>query len=464
MPAEESAQRCSPSTAPSVKQFGYRQELNRSLSLFDLVVYGLVYINLVAPLTTFGIVFNASHGMVPLVYVVGAIATLFTALSYVSMSRVFPVAGSVYSYAGRGIGESTGFVAGWMILLDYILLPTVGYVVTAVAIRSIVPDVPRAVWIILLIAFNTTINLLGIETTARMNKWVCSIMFGTVGAFIIIALIGITRAVAGAELSMAPFYRSSELASPEVIFGALSIAIAAFLGFDAVSTLAEETRGGPAIIGRATLLALFVASVFMVIESYLASLFVLGRVSFPAGDDTDGAIYNISALIGGAAFRFFMVLGKVLASGIGGVLAAQVATARVLYGMARDGKLPRFLAHVHAERKVPDAAIISVAFVNLITGLAFANQLALLISMVSFGALTGFLLLHFSVIVHFMWRQKSNQWLRHLAAPLIGLAINGYVLLKMPVQTKIAAAAWLVLGVLALIGGKLGGRRLVMPI
>jgi amino acid transporter len=450
-------------TAPvSIEQFGYRQELKRSLSLFSLVVYGLVYINLVAPLTTFGIIFNESHGMVPLVYIVGAIAVTFTALSYVTMSRAFPVAGSVYSYAGRGISESAGFIAGWMILLDYVLLPTVGYVVTAVAIQSIVPDLPRAVWIVLLIAFNTTVNLLGIEAAARWNKWICTIMFATIGLFMLIALIQLANGLEGAKLSTAPFYRPSEL-SPGVIFGALSVAIAAFLGFDAVSTLAEETRGGPTMIGRATLLALGVASIFMVVESYLPSLFVLNLASFPPGEPTDAAIYGIAALIGGPTLRFIMVLGKVLVSGIGGVLAAQTGTARLLYGMARDGKLPRLLAHVHATRKVPDAAIVAVAVVNLITGLALANQLFLLISMVSFGALTGFLLLHVSVIVHFAWRQKSKDWLRHLVVPLIGFAINGYVLLNMAAEAKVAGFAWLAVGAVALIGLKIAGRRVELP-
>ena len=457
------AGRATGDAAPApVEQFGYRQELKRSLSLFDLVVYGLVYINLVAPLTTFGIIFNASHGLVPLVYVVGAIATMFTALSYVTMSRAFPVAGSVYSYAGRGISGSVGFLTGWMILLDYFLLPTVGYVVTAVAIQSIVPDLPRAVWIVLLTGFNTTVSLLGIEPTARWNKWICVVMFATVGLFILIGSRGVATGISGAELSTAPFFRPEM--SPDVIFGALSIAIAAFLGFDAVSTLAEESRGGPATIGRATLLALGLASLVMVVESYVASLFVLDLDSFPPGEPTDGAIYGIAALIGGSWFRLFMVLGKVLVSGIGGVLVGQVATARILYGMARDGKLPRFLARVDTKRKVPDGAILSVAAINLALGLALANQLPLLISMVSFGALVGFLLLHVSVIVHFIWRKKSKSWLQHLVVPLAGIAINGYVLINMAADAKIAGIAWLAVGILALVGLKLGGRRVELPV
>src|SRR5262249_23967977 len=162
------------------------------------------------------------------------IAMMFTALSYVAMSRAFPVAGSVYSYAGRSIGEAAGFLAGWVILLDYILLQAVGYVVTAVAIQSIVPDVPRAVWIVLLVAFNTTINLLGIETTARMNRGVLVLMFTTIGLFVIVALVGVGNGVANARLSTAPI-NPSEL-TPALLFGALSIAMSSFLGFDAIST------------------------------------------------------------------------------------------------------------------------------------------------------------------------------------------------------------------------------------
>ena len=396
--------------------------------------------------------------MVPLVYVGGAIAMIFTALSYVTMSRAFPLAGSVYAYAARGIGESAGFLAGWAILLDYGLLQTVGYVVTAVAIQSLIPDIPRALWLVLLLGINTTINLLGIEVTARMNKWICWVMFVTVGLFMLLALVAFAKGVAGAELTTAPFYRPTEF-SPNVIFGALSIAIAAFFGFDAVTTLAEESRGGPGIVGRATLLALSVASIFMVAESYLASLFVLDRTGFAPGNEADGAIYAVSALIGGAMLKIVMVVGKVLVSGLGGVLAAQVATARIIYGMARDGRLPRFLAHVHPKFKVPDAAIVSVAAVNLVMGFVFANQLVTLISMVTFGALSGFLLLHVSVIVHFVWRQRSRDWLRHLLVPVIGFAINGYILLNMAVDAKLAGVAWLAIGVLALIGLKLAGRR-----
>src|SRR5579871_2651990 len=151
-----------------VEALGYRQELKRSLTLIDLLIYGLVFIVPMAPVAVFGIVFNASHGMVPLTYAVGLVAMVFTALSYMAMSRAFPVAGSVYTYAARSLGPTIGFFAGWAILLDYILMPTLNYVACAIAMHSDFPGVPQAFWVIGLLALATLVNYFGIQTTARM--------------------------------------------------------------------------------------------------------------------------------------------------------------------------------------------------------------------------------------------------------------------------------------------------------
>jgi amino acid transporter len=152
-----------------VESFGYRQELKRTLSPFDLLVYGLVFITPIAPWSSFGFVFNASHGMVPLVYVVGFVAMVFTARSYMVMSAAFPVAGSVYAYAGKGIGESAGFLAGWALLLDYLLLPSLIYVICAVTIHAVVPAAPKPLLVAAFVALNTTVNIIGIESTAKLS-------------------------------------------------------------------------------------------------------------------------------------------------------------------------------------------------------------------------------------------------------------------------------------------------------
>jgi amino acid transporter len=449
------------SASGSIEQFGYRQELKRSLSLFDLVVYGVVAINPISPMSIFGFVYNTSKGMVPLVYAVGLIAMTFTALSYVMMSRAFPLAGSVYTYAGRGMNESAGFVAGWAILLDYMLMPALVYVTLSVAIQAIIPTVPREVWIILFLSFVTTINYLGIEATARMNKVLLAIILAFFALYMILAVVGVANGVNGARLSTTPLFNPA-MFTPSIIFGALSLAVLNFLGFDAISTLSEEARGGARAVGRATLLSLCVGALIFMILTYVTSLLVLDRTSFAPGQETDGAIYTIAFMIGGS---WFMLLAsfKTFFTGTAVSLAAQVATARLLFSMARDGKLPRRLAHVSARHKVPVNAVTFVALVNLVIALALANQFELLTAMVNFGALVGFLMLHLSVIVHFVWRQKSRAWAKHLFVPLIGFVIIAYVLVNMALPAKIAGIAWLAVGIVALIGFRLSGERATLP-
>ena len=428
----------------TLEQFGYRQELKRSLGLGALIVYGLVFINPTSPFSIFGIVYNLSHGMVPLVYVFGLIAMAFTAASYVMMSRAFPVAGSVYTYAGRGIGPLAGFIAGWALLLDYILMPTLIYVLCAVAIEALVPGFPRTVVIVLALAFNTGVNLLGIEASARFNAFMLAVLLLFLGLYFVLGFYALSQGVAGAHLSTAPLLQPEHF-STAVIFAALSVATLNFLGFDGISTLVEEARGGAAAVGRAMLISLCLAAFLFIAATWLASLFVLDRASFPPGPATDGAFYTVAEIVGGKWF-LAMASSKVLVAGVAVAATAQSATARVIFGMARDGRLPRLLAYVHPKRRVPSRALLLIAFVNLATGLAFANQLEMLSTLVCFGALIGFLLLHASVIGHFVWRQQSRSWGRHLLVPLLGGAITVYVLVNMAHNALIAGIIWLILG------------------
>src|SRR3954466_2139916 len=156
--------------AAGLEKYGYRQELSRSLSFTDLLIYGLIFMVPIAPFGIFGSVYNGSGGMVALAYVVGMVAMMFTALSYAQMVRAFPLAGSVYSYAGRGIAPPVGFLAGWVILLDYVLVPGLLYLVAAVAMHSLVPGVAVWLWLVAFVVLNTVVNFLGIQMTARVNR------------------------------------------------------------------------------------------------------------------------------------------------------------------------------------------------------------------------------------------------------------------------------------------------------
>ena len=226
-----------------VEAFGYRQELRRSLSLSDLLVYGLLLIVPTAPLASLGFVYNQSQGMVPLVYIVGLVAMLFTAHSYMTMSRAFPVAGSVYAFAGRGIAPAAGFLSGWVMLQDYLLVPTLIYVSCAISMSALVPDIPKAAWVIGMLGINTAISLRGIQTTAQISKLMLLVQLIFLGAFVVLAILALRNGVASAHLSLAPLWNPATV-SPALVFGALPLAAVSFLGFDAISTLSEEAKGG----------------------------------------------------------------------------------------------------------------------------------------------------------------------------------------------------------------------------
>jgi amino acid transporter len=447
-PAAESAR---------LQEFGYDAQLRRSLSLADLLVYGLVFISPIAPFAIFGVIFNASRGMVPATYIVGLVAMIFTAISYREMSTAFPIAGSVYSYAGRGLHPSAGFLAGWAVLLDYLLLPTLAYVVAAVAMHAIVASIPQSVWVIGFVVSNTAVNLLGIETTARTSKICLAVQLVVVALFVVLGVIAVARGVNGAHWSISPFWDPATFQAG-LIFNALSVAVLSFLGFDAISTLAEEAKGGGRSVGRATIISLFVAAALFIVQTYVAALLVSGQSEFVGDAAINDAFYSVSALVGGAAFKLLVALSMALAAGIANALVAQAATARLLFAMARDGQLPRFLAHVDPRRRVPQRAVLLVSAVSLVLGLFFVGQVALLSSLVNFGALFSFLMLHLSVVVYFIIRRRGRRFGVHLASPLVGFSIIGFVLVNADVNAKAGGLTWLAIGTLILVGLRLAGR------
>eukprot|EP01042_Synura_sphagnicola_P028804 gene28803-37154_t len=236
----------------------------RQLTLRDLIAYGLAYIAPIAVLSTLGLVWQASHGMIALSYLLGGLCMAFTAFSYAAMVREVHSAGSVYGFARAVLGPFVGFVAGWMILLDYLLIPAFVYVVIAVALGELVPGIDRGVWIVLLAGFTTAINWFGVRSPARVSL---GAVIAQVVVMVLLMALAITvqlRLHGAAGLGIVPFYHTPF--SLSAVLAGTSICVMSFLGFDAVSTLAEDTadRSGP-VLGRAILLVLaFATSLFAV--------------------------------------------------------------------------------------------------------------------------------------------------------------------------------------------------------
>jgi len=427
---------------PSLEQFGYQQELKRALTTKDLVVYGMIFMVPIAPFGVFGFVWNDAKGMVPLAYLLGLLGMFFTAMSYASMSRAFPMAGSVYSYVQRGLHEVAGFFSGWLILLDYILVPALLYIFSAVALRPLLPRVPDWIWLVAFVSFNAVVNLLGVQLTARVNRYMLGIELATLALFIVLGLGALYGGHGAGGLTVKPVYDPAVF-SMATVAGATSIAVLSFLGFDGISTLAEESQGGQGAVGRATLLALLLVGLLFIVQTWIATDLAHGiRFSSP-----ETAFYEVAERAGGIWLRNLTLIVIVIASGIANAMAAQAAVSRILFAMARDRKLPTVLARVHPRYRTPYVSTLVVAAISLVVGLFFTKRVDDLTRIVNFGALTGFLLLHLSVINHYFIRERSGDWLRHLLFPLGGLLVIGYVLYEMDNAAKMMGACWIAAGI-----------------
>src|SRR5579863_4980735 len=427
----------------SLEQFGYEDQLDRALTLSDLIVYGMIFMVPIAPFAVFGYVWQGAKGMVALAYLIGMVGMLFTALSYAAMSRAFPLAGSVYAYVQRGLHESAGFLAGWLILLDYILVPALLYLFSAVALQPLLPEVPGWVWLIGFVSFNAAANLIGVRFTARLYKGLLALELLTLALFVVCGAVALHRGAGAGGLTLAPLYDPHNF-SLTTVAGATSIAVLSFLGFDGISTLAEESAGARNAVARATLLSLVLIGALFVLQTWIAA--DLGRGMQFAAADT--AFYDIAARAGGAPLRLTAIVAIVVSFGIANAMAAQAAVSRVLFAMARDRKLPALLATVHPRFKTPYISTLLVAGISLLVGLFFARRIDDLTRVVNFGALTSFALLHLSVAYHHFFRQRTGAWLRHLLFPLAGFAVILYVLYGMDRMAKVLGGCWIAAGIL----------------
>jgi len=418
--------------------------LKRTLRYPDLVIYGLAYIAPITPLSTLGFVWEASKGLIALAYVLGGVCMYFTAKSYAVMTETVPSAGSVYGFARHSLGAFPGFIAGWLILLDYLLIPAFVYVLIAVALGTLVPGIDRSVWIALMVAVTLGINWFGVTVTSRANLVAVAIqalvMFGFLGA----CLIALHAGKGTGSLGIAPFWNGATFDSG-ALFTATSICVMSFLGFDAISTLSEEVEGNDArVVGRAIIGVLVISAVFFVVVAWILGNLLPGlRIR-----DASAATYELAAWAVGPWAAATIAWAYVLIVGLSNALPMQVGVARVLYAMGRDRQMPVALARIHPRYHTPYVGMLVTAAISLIVGLAMRNRLDDLATIVNFGALCGFLMLHVSVIAEFGFRRRSRRWLAHWVTPVLGIVVVLFVLEGMSTLALVVGLSWLAAGVL----------------
>jgi amino acid transporter len=408
---------------------GEEQELRRSLGFRDLVVYGLLFIAPMAPVGVFGTLDAKSHGAVALVYVVATVAMAFTAFSYAQMVRVVPQAGSVFAYARAALGNGAGFVAGWMAMLDYVLIPAVAYLFSGIAMEALVPEVSRWVWTALAVVVTTALNLWGVRTAARVGFLVLALEIAVLLVFVAAAIVVLARD--GAErdwLSPLSGDGTQGAFALSAVVGAVSVAVLSYLGFDAIATFAEEVTGGSAKVARALLFCLALAGVLFVAQTYLVALLepvTSARLAADPGRQ-GSAFYDAVDSSVGTWLHDLVAVSKAIGAAFA-ALAGQAAAGRLLFAMGRDRRLPGVLSRTDAG--VPRVALLVAAVITLVAAVWAARRddgLDHLVSVVDVGALTAFTLLHASVVGWFAVRRRGGpvSWWRHVLVPVLGAAIT----------------------------------------
>ena len=430
----------------SLEQFGYKQELRRGMGLWDVVLYGVLFMVIIAPHSIWGLVQQDALGMSTLVYIVGFIAIFFTALSYVRMSNKFPIAGSVYSYVQRGINPHVGFISGWLILLDYCITPALLYVLVANWGTMLVPGSPWYLWVIVFVAFNTFVNIRGISMTRGIDFVIFAVEILAVIAFIALGCNFIMGGGGAGEFNADPLWQPGKVDAHFLAAG-ISIAALNFLGFDGISTLAEETNEPQKNIGRGILIALGIIIVCFVAQTYIASLVQPDWQSW-SPEHAENAWFYGCQMIGGDLFMNIMLIINIVAIGIANIMNAQLAASRLLYSMGRDKVIPSIFGKVHPKYQTPWVGAIFIGAVALVLSLVLT--MADLATLVNFGALASFIMLNFAVFWYFFIKEKKRysfgNIVKYLICPWLGILILGYVFTGFDVMTYIMGVSWFVIG------------------
>ncbi len=438
-----------PTDKPEVFVAPEATQLRRVLGLWDLVFYGIVLIQPIAAVGLFGIASKVSGAHMVTTLLIAMVGMMLTAISYGRMASMFPSAGSAYTYVGKGLNMHLGFLAGWVMFLDYLIIPVINTVYGSLTLQRLVPGIPFFVWVVLFIVFITFFNLRGIKTTARSNELLLAIMCIVICIFIGLAIQYVFHAQGWSGLlSYKPFY-NPETFNFAAIMTATSFAALTYIGFDGVTTLAEEVKNPKRNMLLAPALVCLFTGLFSGLQIYLAQLVWPDYMSFT---NLETAFFDVAARVGGTFLFNAMALTLFIAC-LGSGLAGQVGAARLLYAMGRDGVLPKKLfSHISPKTSIPSYNIIFIAALTLICSLLISYQGAA--ELLNFGAFLAFMGVNIAALRQFYFLRipsEKRNVLFDVVMPVMGFLVCLFIWLSLPTPAKIIGGIWLITGVIYLL-------------
>ena len=418
--------------------------LRRSLKLWHLIVYGIVIIQPTAPMGIYGVVSNVARGHVVTTILIAMVAMLFTAVSYGRMARIYPSAGSAYTYVGKELHPLAGYVVGWSMLMDYLLNPIICVIWCSAAARNVLPTIPYAAWAVAFVLLFTLLNLRGVKASGRVNAVLAIGMSLVVVVFLAYAvryLALIARPIGGQWLT--PFYDPSTF-SPSKLFRGTSIAVLTYIGFDGISTMSEEVENPRRNIMLATVFTCLIIGVLSAVEVYVAQLAWPYRGPF-SDALVDTAYVHVARRIGGS-FLFQLLNATLLIANMGSGIAAQFGAARLLYGMGRGNALPkRFFGVLSQKTAIPRNNVLLVGAVTLLSVFLLTYEQGA--ELLNFGAFIAFMGVNAAALIHYRFRTREKVLLP-LGIPLAGLIVSAFIWLNLGRNAQLLGFTWIVIGLL----------------
>ena len=414
--------------------------LRRTLTLGDLILYGVIVIQPVAPMSVFGVLSERGRGHVVTALLIAMVAMLFTGISYGRMARAYPSAGSAFTYVAQEIHPGAGYVTGWSMVMDYLLNPLICTIWCAQQAHQFAPGVPVFAWKIFFAVVFTLLNIRGVKTSARINAGMAAGM----GAVIAVIFVAAARFLFSHPHSdpaffTRPFY-DPQTFSYGGLFGCTSIAVLTYIGFDGISTLSEEAENPRRNILLATVLTCVVIGLLSTVEVYAAQLVWPAAQAFP---DVDTAYVHVAGRMWAPLFG---VVGfTLLLANFGSGLGAQLGAAGLLYGMGRSNALPKsFFGAVDAKHRVPRNNVFFIGTIVLLG--SFVLSYGLGAEMLNFGALIAFMGVNAAAFLRYYVREPEKK-LTHLLPPVLGFLICLGLWLNLSRPAMIAGSVWMALGI-----------------
>lgn len=427
-------------------------DFKATLTVKDMVVWGLITMVPISPMAVYGGVFADSGGMPTLAFIIGFVAVLFSVFSFGIMIRHFPSSGSIFTYVSHVFGKMPGFIAGWLMLLQYLVSPAMVYLIAAIAIHSMLPDVPILALCFGFLVIVAIVSIIGMKTAMVVNKIALIAQLVILALFVVFGVIFIVQHPESANFSPTNIFNPSKFELGGTM-SAVSLAVMSYVGFGAIATLTQEAKDPKNGPSRAMMVMAILLCILYVLQCFIATCIDPSGATFQG--NTDNAFYVVAKIAAGPWLMIVCAVGVALAQGVFTAIAQQNSIAFVMFTMAKGGCLPKFMAKMNKRTNSPLNAVFFIIALSVVLTLVFnfsGINMNTVVKISNFGALSTYTMLNIAVIA-FCWfklkeRKGANALFMHLIFPALGAIICFAILLSVGQIALIVGVVFIVLGVI----------------